>query len=149
METCNECVYQPICYVYSNMGVTDIPASDTTPCEMFKSKADFIERAELEKLKVENQRIRNAWTEDLQDKIRAIHEATEQAYKNGYSAGVKEFGKLLIDKSENGKISICDVPDFAIEIIKIKEVEKKLEILISKHFKTNDIYQGGNNNGKN
>lgn len=43
MVTCNQCLYQPICNVYANMGVTDLPASDISPCELFKNKADFVE----------------------------------------------------------------------------------------------------------
>ena len=41
--TCNECLYQPICNTYASFGVTDLPASDISPCELFKNKADFVE----------------------------------------------------------------------------------------------------------
>lgn len=43
METCNECLYQPICNTYASFGVTDLPASDISPCELFKNRADFVE----------------------------------------------------------------------------------------------------------
>lgn len=43
MATCNECLYQPICNTYASFGVTDLPASDTSPCELFKNKADVVE----------------------------------------------------------------------------------------------------------
>lgn len=49
-----------------------------------------------------------------------IHDATEVAYRNGYKAGyqagVKEFGKMLIDKSVNGIINISDIPDYVVEM---------------------------------
>ena len=41
--SCNECVHQPICNTYARLGVTDLPASDITPCDLFKSKADLVE----------------------------------------------------------------------------------------------------------
>lgn len=43
MASCNECLYQPICNTYASFGVTDLPASDISPCEMFKNKADYAE----------------------------------------------------------------------------------------------------------
>lgn len=43
LATCNECLYQPICNTYASFGVTDLPASDTSPCELFKNKADVVE----------------------------------------------------------------------------------------------------------
>lgn len=43
MKTCKECLYQPICNAYASMGVTDLPASDISPCGFFKNKADFVE----------------------------------------------------------------------------------------------------------
>lgn len=43
MATCKECLYQPICNAYASMGVTDLPASDISPCGFFKNKADFVE----------------------------------------------------------------------------------------------------------
>ena len=43
MKTCHDCLYQTICDVYSNLGITDIPANDITPCELFKAKADVVE----------------------------------------------------------------------------------------------------------
>lgn len=43
MKTCHDCLYQKICDVYSNLGITDIPANDITPCELFKAKADVVE----------------------------------------------------------------------------------------------------------
>ena len=50
-----------------------------------------------------------------------IHDATEVAYKNGYEAGVKEFGKMLIDKSVNGIINISDIPDYVVEMTEDRE----------------------------
>lgn len=44
------------------------------------------------------------------------HDATKQAYDNGYEAGVKAFAKFLVDKSQNGVINICDLLDLAKEV---------------------------------
>lgn len=37
--------------------------------------------------------------------------------KQMFKSGVKDFGKLLIDKSKNGVISICDIPDLVKEMV--------------------------------
>lgn len=48
------------------------------------------------------------------------HDATEQAYKNGYEAGVKEFAKFLISKSSrNGILFADDMQEY------LREWEKK------------------------
>ncbi len=41
MKTCNDCIHQELCDVYSRFGITDAPADDITICELFKDKADF------------------------------------------------------------------------------------------------------------
>lgn len=46
------------------------------------------------------------------------HDATQQAYDNGYEAGVKDFAKFLVDKSQDGVINICDIPDLVKEVVK-------------------------------
>ena len=38
-----------------------------------------------------------------------------RAYADGYKQGVKDFAKMLIDKSKNGVISISDLPDLVKE----------------------------------
>ncbi len=40
--TCNECLFKVICNVYADAGVTDVPKSDVTPCELFTNKGDFV-----------------------------------------------------------------------------------------------------------
>lgn len=40
MATCKECLHQPVCDMYANLGVTDFSAADITPCELFKPSAD-------------------------------------------------------------------------------------------------------------
>lgn len=37
--------------------------------------------------------------------------------KQMFKSGVKDFGKLLIDKSKNGVVSICDIPDLVKEMV--------------------------------
>lgn len=49
------------------------------------------------------------------------YDATKQAYDNGYEAGVKDFAKFLIDKSQDRVINICDIPDL------VKEAQKKCQ----------------------
>lgn len=34
------------------------------------------------------------------------------AYAKGYNRGVKDFAKYLIDKSNNGSVSVSDIPDY-------------------------------------
>ena len=46
------------------------------------------------------------------------YDATKQAYDNGYEAGVKDFAKFLVDKSQDGVINICDIPDQEKEVVK-------------------------------
>lgn len=41
--TCKDCVYSPICKVYADFGVTDVPYNEDDTCEMFKSKSDLVE----------------------------------------------------------------------------------------------------------
>ena len=43
MDNCNKCLYQPICNTYARLGVTDLPESDITPCELFKDKTNVVE----------------------------------------------------------------------------------------------------------
>lgn len=43
MATCEDCIYKPICDAYADFGVTDVPKSDLTPCELFKDKSRFVE----------------------------------------------------------------------------------------------------------
>ena len=45
------------------------------------------------------------------------YDEAEQAYKNGYKQGVKEFAHLLIDKRDKGVIYAMDIPDYVIEMI--------------------------------
>ena len=54
-----------------------------------------------------------------------IHDATEQAYKNGYEAGVKEFAKRLKDNIDYGKI-YRTVDDYELTITHIKNTAKEL-----------------------
>lgn len=37
------------------------------------------------------------------------------AYWEGYNQGVEDFAKLLIDKSDNGTVSVMDIVDYAKE----------------------------------
>lgn len=41
--TCKDCIYSPLCKVYADFGVTDVPYDKNDTCEMFKSKSDFVE----------------------------------------------------------------------------------------------------------
>lgn len=41
--TCKDCIYSPICKVYSGFGVTDIPYDEGDTCEIFKNKTNFVE----------------------------------------------------------------------------------------------------------
>lgn len=43
MDNCNKCLYQPICNAYAALGVADVPASDVTPCELFRNKESIAE----------------------------------------------------------------------------------------------------------
>ena len=54
-----------------------------------------------------------------------IHDATEQAYKNGYEAGVKEFAKRLKDNIDYGKI-YRTVDDYELTITHIKNTAREL-----------------------
>lgn len=36
---------------------------------------------------------------------------TGKAYSDGYNRGVKDFAKFLIDKSNNGTVSVSDILD--------------------------------------
>ena len=55
-----------------------------------------------------------------------IHEATEQAYKNGYEAGVREFAERLKDKSIVART--CDDSKFelVVTISNIDTIAKEL-----------------------
>ena len=37
------------------------------------------------------------------------------AYADGYKQGVKDFAKMLIDKSKNGAVAVGDLPDLVKE----------------------------------
>ena len=43
MDNCNKCLFQPICNTYARLGVTDLSASDITPCKLFKDKNNYAE----------------------------------------------------------------------------------------------------------
>ena len=38
-----------------------------------------------------------------------------KAYADGDNRGVKDFAKFLIDKSENGNVSVSNIPDYVKE----------------------------------
>lgn len=38
-----------------------------------------------------------------------------KVYADGYKKGIKDFAKLLIDKSKNGTVSVMDIVDYAKE----------------------------------
>ena len=44
--------------------------------------------------------------------IRTIH---GKVYADGYKKGVRDFAKFLIDKSNNGTVSVMDIVDYAKE----------------------------------
>lgn len=50
-----------------------------------------------------------------------IHDATEEAYKNGYEAGVKKFAEKLTDKINN-----CELYDTLSDYLLITEHIKKV-----------------------
>ena len=50
-----------------------------------------------------------------------IHDMTEQAYKNGYEAGLRDLINFLIHKSKGGVIKTIDIPEY---IKEMTEVEK-------------------------
>lgn len=41
--TCKDCVYSPICKVYADFGVTDVPYDENDVCKLFRSKIDLVE----------------------------------------------------------------------------------------------------------
>jgi hypothetical protein len=41
----------------------------------------------------------------------------EKGYDDGVEAGIRDFAKFLIDKSENGVICIADIPDLVREMM--------------------------------
>jgi hypothetical protein len=41
--TCKDCVYSPICKLYADFGVTDVPYEENDICKLFRSKIDFVE----------------------------------------------------------------------------------------------------------
>ena len=43
LKNCNMCLFQPICNTYAALGVTDVPAGDVTPCELFQDKTGYVE----------------------------------------------------------------------------------------------------------
>lgn len=40
---CKDCIYSPICKLYADFGVTDVPYDENDICKLFKSKIDFVE----------------------------------------------------------------------------------------------------------
>lgn len=38
-----------------------------------------------------------------------------KAYADGYNKGIKDFAKYLIDKSNNGTVSVMNIPDYVKE----------------------------------
>ena len=41
--TCKDCIYSPICKLYADFGVTDVPYDENDTCKLFKSKIDLVE----------------------------------------------------------------------------------------------------------
>lgn len=40
--TCKDCVYSPICKLYADFGVTDVPYDENDICRLFKIKIDLV-----------------------------------------------------------------------------------------------------------
>lgn len=41
--TCKDCIYSPICKLYADFGVTDVPYDENDTCKLFRSKVDLVE----------------------------------------------------------------------------------------------------------
>jgi hypothetical protein len=41
--TCKDCIYSPICKLYADFGVTDVPYDENDVCKLFRSKIDVVE----------------------------------------------------------------------------------------------------------
>lgn len=54
-----------------------------------------------------------------------IHDMTEEAYKNGYEAGVKKFAEKLKENIDNGEL-YDTVDDYLLTTNHIKRVAKEL-----------------------
>lgn len=40
--TCKDCIYSPICKLYADFGVTDVPYDENDICKLFRSKIDLV-----------------------------------------------------------------------------------------------------------
>ena len=54
-----------------------------------------------------------------------IHDMTEEAYKNGYEAGIKKFAESLKENIDNGEL-YDTVDDYLLTTNHIKSVVKEL-----------------------
>lgn len=49
--TCKNCIYSPICKLYADFGLTDLPYIENDTCKMFKNKSDVVEVVRCAKCK--------------------------------------------------------------------------------------------------
>ena len=76
--------------------------------DIMKQALDLINRqkAEAERLNKKVEELSEVLSDSIKIKVKEIK-----------SDAIKEFGKLLIDKSKNGVISISDIPDYVVEMV--------------------------------
>ena len=82
------------------------------------------QHAKIEALKMDNEQLQsdivnaNGNCDKLQNDCELLKTALAQKIVSEIKSEViKEFGKYLIDKSENGVISICDIPTYVAEMV--------------------------------
>lgn len=75
---------------------------------MIDDALDLINRqkAEAERLNKKVEELSEVLSDSIKIKVSEIKSET-----------IREFGKLLIDKSKNGVISISDIPDYVVEMV--------------------------------
>lgn len=110
--TSNEIIKALECCLKTNQ------AYKCTDCRYYNKTANCLSRLMTDTVDVINRQ--QAEIESLNNKLIEQQLKNNMLYETSLeikSEAIKDFGKLLIDNSHNGVISVCDIPDYVVEMV--------------------------------
>lgn len=87
-----------------------------SPIEIFETSMQQTVRFDKEKDALIYKAVQGVHVNVDEEELLNALKYDRQQYNKGFEDGVKEFAKLLVDKSDAGLISVSDIPDYAAEM---------------------------------
>lgn len=87
-----------------------------SPIKLFNTPTEYTSVLEKETDSIVFKAVLGVGVDVDKDELLKALKYDRQQYNKGFEDGVKEFAKLLVDKSDTGLISVSDIPDYAAEM---------------------------------